>query len=113
MGRGLSPDSLCAVFLPVLTIIACSTGQTIPKGVCDHIAVKLESNIAARLESEKEEKSGNSSMGPIVVWQGIVAFLAILLLVTLFLTFRRRNPPKQEYNTCVAPVLKEKIGDSV
>ena len=109
----MSPDSLCAVFLPVLTIIACSTGQTIPKGVCDHIAVKLESNIAARLESKKEEKSGNSSMEPIVVWQGIVAFLAILLLVTLFLTFRRRNPPKQEYNICVAPVLKEKIGDSV
>ena len=96
------------MFLLVLTIIdIISTGQTIPKGVCDNIAV------VGKLESEKEEKSGNSSMEPIVVWQGIVAFLAILLLVTLFLTFRRRNPPKQEYNTCVVPVLKEKIGDSV
>jgi hypothetical protein len=80
--------------------------KVIPKGVCDNV-------VKARLGSEKEETSENNSIEPIMIWQGIVAFLAILLLVTLFTTFRRRNPPKQEYNTCFVPVVKERIGDSV
>ena len=85
-------------------------GQISSKPNC----AKLQGEDAQTAETpEKDKKSNNSRIEPIVIWQCIVAFLVILLLLTLLIRFRRPSPAKQKCNTCFNPSLNVHTGCKV
>ena len=101
-------DIVSTLLLDVFLHSFFQIGRDIPKEACTHFT-----NIQARLQSEKKEKSDDSSMEPIVIWQCVAVSLALVLILTLFLTFRRKNPSKKKCDVHVVQVINEKLGENV